>query len=58
MAATKKAEAAPFENKALALAVSQIEKQYGKGAIVRLGSQEAVDVPAISTGSLGLDLWP
>jgi recombination protein RecA len=56
MAATKKAEAAPIENKALALAVSQIEKQYGKGAIVRLGSQEAVDVPAISTGSLGLDM--
>jgi len=43
-------------NKALDVAVSQIEKMYGKGAIVRLGSQEIVDVPAISTGSLGLDL--
>lgn len=56
MAATKNAESAPNENKALALAVSQIEKQYGKGAIVRLGSQEAADVSSISTGSLGLDM--
>ena len=56
MAATKAAEPAPVENKALTLAVAQIEKQYGKGAIVRLGSQEAADMPAISTGSLGLDM--
>ncbi|MDP6355303.1 MAG: recombinase RecA [Planctomycetota bacterium] len=56
MAATKAAEPAPVENKALSLAVAQIEKQYGKGAIVRLGSQEAADMPAISTGSLGLDM--
>jgi len=43
-------------NKALDVAVSQIEKMYGKGAIVRLGSQAIVEVPTISTGSLGLDL--
>ena len=43
-------------NKALDVAVSQIEKMYGKGSIVKLGSQQALDVPAISTGSLGLDL--
>ena len=43
-------------SKALDVAVSQIEKMYGKGSIVKLGSQQALDVPAISTGSLGLDL--
>lgn len=43
--------------RALDLAVSQIEKQYGKGAIMRLGTAEVpADVPAISTGSLGLDI--
>jgi len=43
--------------KALELAVNQIEKQFGKGSIMRLGSNEAVpDVPVIPTGSLGLDI--
>ena len=43
--------------RALDLALSQIEKQYGKGAIMRLGTSEVpANVPAISTGSLGLDL--
>lgn len=37
-------------------AMAQIEKQYGKGSIMRLGSQAKVRIPAISTGSLGLDL--
>ncbi len=42
---------------ALAVAMSQIEKQYGKGSIMRLGSIEKLNtVSAISTGSLGLDL--
>jgi recombination protein RecA len=41
--------------KALETAVSQIERQFGKGAIMRLGQQEAVNVNVISTGSLGLD---
>jgi recombination protein RecA len=42
--------------KALDLAVTQIEKQFGKGAIMRLGSEEVVrDIPAISTGCLSLD---
>mgnify|MGYP003471853544 CR=1 FL=1 len=44
------------KKRALDLALSQIEKQYGKGAIMKLGAQEKVDVPAISTGSLGLDI--
>src|SRR5262245_26567871 len=42
--------------RAIGAAVSAIEKQFGKGAIMTLGSQEAVDVPVISTGSIGLDL--
>jgi len=41
--------------KALETAVSQIERQFGKGAIMRLGQQEAVAVNVIPTGSLGLD---
>ncbi len=42
--------------KALDLAISQIEKQYGKGSIMKLGSDRAIEIPTISTGSLGLDL--
>jgi len=43
--------------KALDLAVSQIERQFGKGAIMKLGEGGLVkDVPVISTGSLGLDI--
>ena len=41
--------------KAIDIAVSQIEKQFGKGAIIRLGSREVLDIPAISTGSISLD---
>ena len=45
------------KKRALDLALSQIEKQYGKGAIMKLGDADApADVPAISTGSLGLDI--
>ncbi|MGH8631119.1 MAG: recombinase RecA [Burkholderiales bacterium] len=44
-------------HKALQAALSQIEKQFGKGAIMRLGEQEvAKDLEVVSTGSLGLDL--
>jgi len=43
--------------KAIDLAVSQIEKQFGKGAIMRLGNDQPLpDVPAIPTGALSLDL--
>ncbi len=42
--------------KALDQALGQIEKHYGKGAIMRLGADEKVDVPVISTGCLSLDL--
>src|ERR1043166_5090593 len=41
--------------KALDLALAQIEKQFGKGSIMRLDSKVVVDTPVISTGSLSLD---
>ena len=44
------------KKKALETALAQIEKQYGKGAVMRLGQNEAMHVEAIPTGSLGLDL--
>ncbi len=46
------------ENKqrALDMALSQIDKQFGKGSVMRMGDQERPNVPAISTGSLGLDI--
>jgi len=37
-------------------AVSQIERQFGRGSIMKMGDQKALDIPAISTGSLALDL--
>ena len=42
--------------KALDQALSHIEKQYGKGSIMRLGAEEKLDVPVISSGCLSLDL--
>jgi len=45
------------KNKAIELALSQIEKQFGKGAIMRLGTDEALPgVDAISTGAISLDV--
>jgi recombination protein RecA len=44
------------KDQALDRAVSQIERQFGKGTIMRLGTDEKLDVPVISTGSLSLDL--
>ncbi len=44
------------KEKAVEQAISQIERQFGRGAIMRLGGKEVVDVPTISTGSLALDL--
>ena len=48
--------AASDKKKALETAIAQIEKNYGKGAIMRLGDDIPVNVEAISTGSLSLDL--
>lgn len=42
--------------KALQAALSQIERQFGKGAVMRMGDQERQSIPAISTGSMGLDI--
>lgn len=44
------------KKKAIEIAVSQIEKQFGKGSIMRLGSQEKVDIETIPTGALSLDI--
>lgn len=44
------------KKKALATAVSQIEKNYGKGSIIRMGENPRMDVSVVSSGSLGLDL--
>ncbi len=42
--------------KALQLTMDKIEKSYGKGAIMKLGDRVVEDVPAISSGSIGLDI--
>ncbi|MCI2283308.1 recombinase RecA [Colwellia sp. MSW7] len=44
------------KEKALAAALSQIERQFGKGSIMKLGDNTTMDVETISTGSLGLDI--
>ena len=44
------------KSKALAAALAQIEKQFGKGSIMRMDSQAVPDVQVVSTGSLGLDI--
>jgi len=64
MAQTKKTHAAKQQKvevkgdrqKALELALEQIEKQFGKGSIMKLGKEVKMDVPAIPTGALSLDL--
>ena len=43
-------------DQALERALAQIEKQYGKGAVMKLGGENRLDVSAISTGSISLDL--
>ena len=63
-ASTKKAAAAPAygertaeeKQKALATAISQIEKDFGKGTIMKMGETSRMNVSAVSTGSLSLDL--
>lgn len=44
------------KNKALNMALSHIEKEYGKGSIMKLGQDFKIDVPAIRTGSITLDM--
>ena len=45
----------PDKEKALETAMAQVERQFGKGSIMKLGSRPVVDVPVISTSSLALD---
>jgi recombination protein RecA len=45
----------PEKEKAVDTAMQQIERQFGKGAIMKLGSQSIADVPVIPTGSIALD---
>jgi len=44
------------KNKALEAAISQIDENFGKGSVMKLGQQTAINIEAISTGSLSLDL--
>ena len=46
----------PNKEKALQAALAQIERQFGKGTVMRMGDKEHQAVPAISTGALGLDV--
>ena len=45
-----------MDDKSLDMALTQIERQFGKGAIMRLGSDNVVAIEAIPTGALSLDL--
>jgi recombination protein RecA len=58
MAASLKVVESPGmdKSKALEAALGQIERNFGKGSIMRLGSNTTMDVEALSTGSLGLDV--
>ena len=52
----KKEKELKEKNKSLDSAISQIDQNFGKGSVMRLGQQQALDIEAISTGSLSLDL--
>ena len=52
----KKQQEFKEKNKALNAAISQIDQNFGKGSVMRLGQQQAMDIESISTGSLSLDL--
>ncbi|GAA5114508.1 recombinase RecA [Haloechinothrix salitolerans] len=48
--------AAPDRDKALELALAQIDKQYGKGSVMRLGDEERAPIQAVPTGAIALDV--
>jgi recombination protein RecA len=54
--ATDKEKADMERQKALEAALAQIDRAFGKGSAMKLGSREKVEIEAISTGSLGLDI--
>ena len=49
-------EAGDDKKKALTMALSQIEKQFGKGSVMKMGEQPITKIASVSTGSLGLDI--
>ncbi|MBK88845.1 MAG: recombinase RecA [Gammaproteobacteria bacterium] len=53
---SKGPDSSPEKERALSAALAQIERQFGKGSMMRLGDQEQIAIPSISTGSLGLDV--
>ena len=53
---SKGTDANPEKERALSAALAQIERQFGKGSMMRLGDQEQLAIPSVSTGSLGLDV--
>ena len=52
----KKEKELKEKNKSFDAAISQIDQNFGKGSVMRLGQQQALDIEAVSTGSLSLDL--
>ena len=53
----KKQQELKEKNKSLEAAISQIDQNFGKGSVMKLGQRDSVvDIQAISTGSLGLDI--
>ena len=55
-AALKVVDGGMDRQKALEAALAQIDRAFGKGSVMKLGSRETMEVEAISTGSLGLDI--
>lgn len=53
---SKSADNNPEKERALSAALAQIERQFDKGSMMRLGDQEQLAIPSVSTGSLGLDV--
>ena len=53
---SKKEQELKEKTKSLEAAISQIDQNFGKGSVMRLGQQQALDIEAVSTGSLSLDL--
>ena len=53
---SKKEQELKEKKKSLDAAISQIDQNFGKGSVMRLGQQQALDIESVSTGSLSLDL--
>jgi len=53
---SKKEQELKEKHKSLEAAISQIDQNFGKGSVMKLGQQQALDIESVSTGSLSLDL--